>query len=148
MSERFDSNLILNIKVSYFLMILLLVMHLGGAMVVSLVALAWPLKVLLWIGLTVSAVQAWRRYGTRTTPAAVTGFELDGEGCCSVRRGPAGVWQTCTLVQAVVHPWLVILLLRSEGRRWPSGLAIAADAVDPEPFRRLRARLRLQTRAA
>jgi hypothetical protein len=43
---------------------------------------------------------------------------------------------------------MAILLLRCEGRRWPLGLVIAADAVDPEPFRRLRARLRLQTRAA
>lgn len=150
MSERFDSNLIINIKVSYLLLTLLLVMHLGSALLVALVPMAWPLKGLFWVALVASAVEIWRRYGARTARAAVTGLELDREGYCSVRRGPEaeGVWQAYEVAQAVVHPWLVILLLRSEGRRRPLGLAIAADAVEPEPFRRLRARLRLRTRAA
>ena len=148
MLERFDSNLIINIKVSYLLLTLLLVAHLGSALLVALVPLAWPLKGLFWVALAVSAVETWRRYGARTVRAAVTGFELDREGYCSVRWGPEGVWQAYEVAQAVVHPWLVILLLRKEGRRRPLGLVIVADAVEPEPFRRLRARLRLQTRAA
>ena len=148
MSERFDSNLIINIKVSYLLLTLLLAMYLGSALLVTLVPLAWPLKGLFWVALAVSAVETWRRYGARTVRAAVTGFELDREGYCSVRWGPEGVWQAYEVAQAVVHPWLVILLLRKQGRHRPLGLVIVADAVESEPFRRLRARLRLQTRAA
>ncbi len=148
MSERLDSNLIINIKVSYLLLTLLLVAHLGSALLVALVPLAWPLKGLLWAVLVVSAAEIWRRYGARTARSAITGFELDREGYCSVRRRPEDAWQAYEVAQAVVHPWFVILLLRREGRRWPLGLVIAADAVEPESFRRLRARLRLQTRAA
>ena len=148
MSERFDSNLIINIKVSHFLLILLFVAHLGSALLVAFVPLAWPLKGLFWVALVASAVETWRRYGARTARSAITGLELDHEGYCSVRRRPEDAWQAYEVAQAVVHPWLVILLLRKEGRRRPLGLVIAADAVEPEPFRRLRARLRLQTRAA
>ena len=157
MSERFDSNLIINIKVSHFLLILLFVAHLGSVLLVTFVPLAWPLKGLFWVALVASAVETWRRYGARTARPAITGLELDREGYCSVQRGPEGTWQAYEVAQAVVHPWLVILLLREEGGGGavgggggggPLGRVIAADAVEPEPFRRLRARLRLQTRAA
>ena len=148
MSEKFDSNLIINIKVSYFFVSLLLLMHLGGALLVGLIPLVWSLKGLLWVALAVSVVRVWRLHVSRTSPHAITALELDHEGTCSVRRGQTGPWQVCERFQAVVHPWMAILLLRCEGRRWPIGLVIAADAVEPEPFRRLRARLRLQTRAA
>lgn len=148
MSERFDSNLIINIKVSYLVAGLLLLIHFGGALLIGLVPLSWPLKGLAWIALAASSVLAWQRHISRASRHAITALELDGEGICAVRRGREGPWQTCERFRAVVHPWMVIFLLREEGRRWSTGLVIAVDAVEPEPFRRLRARLRLQTRAA
>jgi hypothetical protein len=43
-----------------------------------------------------------------------------------------------------VHPWLTLMTLRLENRRWPLKLMIAADAVEPEPFRRWRVALKFQ----
>lgn len=148
MSEKFDSNLIINIKVSYFFTSLLFLMHLGGALLVFLLPLAGLLKGLLWVALVVSVVMGWRLHISRTSPHAITALKFDHEGTCSVRRGLAGPWHLCPRFQAVVTPWLAIFLFRWEGRCWPVGLVIAADAVEPEPFRRLRARLRLQNPAA
>lgn len=148
MSEKFDSNLIINIKVSYLVAGLLLLLHFGGALLIGLVPLSWLFKILVWTALAVSLIVAWQRHINRASPHAITALELDREGICAVRRGREGPWQTCERFRAVVHPWMVIFLLREGGRRWPTGLVMAADAVEPEPFRRLRARLRLQTRAA
>jgi len=148
LSEKFNSNLIINIKVSYFVASLLLLMHLGGALLVSLLPLVGILKGLLWAALAASIAIGWRLHVSRASPQAITALECDHEGICSVRRGPTGPWRLCTRFQAVVTPWLAIFLFRWEGRRWPAGLVLAADAVEPEPFRRLRARLRLQNPVA
>lgn len=148
MSEKFDSNLIINIKVSYLVTGVLLLIHFGGALLIGLVPLSWLFKILLWAALAASLIVAWQRHISRTSAHAITALELDREGICAVRRGPAGPWRTCERFQAVVHPWTVIFLLREQGQRWPAGLVMAADAVEPAPFRRLRARLRLQTPAA
>lgn len=148
MSEKFDSNLIINIKVSYFVMGLLFLIHLGGALLVGLLPLVGLLKGLLWAALVVSIAMGWRLHVSHTSPYAITALEFDHEGTCSVRRGPTGPWHLCARFQAVVTPWLVIFLFRWESQRWPIGLVLAADAVEPEPFRRLRARLRLQNPAA
>lgn len=149
MSEKFDSNLIINIKVSYIVTGVLLLIHFGGALLISLVPLFWPFKILLWAALATSLVVVWQCHISRTSLHAITALELDREGVCAIRRGPVGLWRTCERFQAVVqHPWVVIFLLWEQDRRWPAGLVMAADAVEPAPFRRLRARLRLQTPAA
>lgn len=139
MSEKFDSNLIINIKVSYLV---------TGALLIGLVPLSWLYKSLFWAALAVSLMLAWQRHISRTSSHTITALELDHEGICAVRRGPAGPRRTCERFQAVVHPGMVIFLLREQGRRWPTGLVMAADAAEPAPFRRLRARLRLQNPAA
>ncbi len=148
MSERFDNNLIVEIKVSYALVALLAGVHLGGAMLIGVVPLPGLFKTGLWALLAASAVQAVRLHGLRTASRALVELELDTEGLCAVRQRGDAHWHAAEIVQTLVHPWLVLLVLKPEGRLRRASLVIPADAVEVEAFRRLRARLRLQTRAA
>ncbi len=148
MSEKFDSRLIINIKVSRVLIAVLTAIHLGG----MLLALLVPLPLLLTLGLLValmaSLTHSLRTHGWRRASRTITAFELDHEGLCSVRLGQDPDWHECEIRRAVIHPRLVLLWLQIGGRHWPTGLVLAGDAVDAEAFRRLRARLPLETRAA
>ena len=148
MSERFDNNLIVKIKVSYALMVLLAAVHIGGALLIGVVPLYGLFKTGLWALLAASAVHAIRLHGLRTASRALVELELDTEGLCSVRQNRDAHWRAAEIVQTLVHPWLVMLVLKPEGRARRLSLVIAADAVEAEAFRRLRARLRLQIRAA
>ncbi len=73
---------------------------------------------------------------------------MDGEGVVSVRFAGREDWHACQITSRFVHPWLTLMSLRLESRRWPVNLVIAADAVEPEPFRRWRAALKLHTAVA
>jgi hypothetical protein len=86
-----------------------------------------------------SCIHAWRQ-----GPSAIETIEMDGEGVVSVRFSGKDSWHNCQITSRFVHPWLTLLSLKIESRRWPVSLAIAADAVEPEPFRRWRVALRLQ----
>ena len=79
---------------------------------------------------------------------AVHAIELDNEGMFSVRLAGSEIWQPARMTGRFVHPWFTLMTLRLESRRWPINLVIAADAVDPEPFRRWRVALKLQTAGA
>lgn len=148
MSENFDSNLIIEIKVSYLTVAVLGVAHLGAGLLAMTVPLPWLARFALWGLLAVSLVGTARRHGWRAGPGAVTGLELDREGLCALRGGHSGGWRNGEIVRALVHPWGVLLTVRLDGRRRPAYVTIPADAVAAEPFRRLRARLRLESRAA
>ncbi len=148
MSEKFDSRLIINIKVSRALIAVLTAMHLGGMALVFLVSLPSPLTIGLLAALATSLAHSLRTHGWRQAGRSITAFELDHEGLCSVQLGQGPDWHECDVLRAVIHPWLVLLWLRIKGRRWPSGLVLAQDAVEAGAFRRLRARLPLETRAA
>lgn len=148
MSEKFDSRLIINIKVSRSLIAVLTAMHLGGMALVLLVPLPFLLTIGLLVALAAGLAGSLGAHGWRRASRAITAFELDHEGLCSVRLGQEPDWRECDVLRAVIHPALVLLWLRIKGRRWPTGLVLAGDAVEAEAFRRLRARLPLETRAA
>lgn len=144
MFKKSETNLILNIKVSRLLAGIFWVIHLGGMVLAAITPMVWPVRLGLWVALGWSlyyslAIHAWRsgRY-------AITAIELDNEGVASVRFAGNEVWQPARITSRFVHPWLTLMTLRQEGRRWPLKLAIAADAVEPEPFRRWRVALKLQ----
>ncbi len=69
---------------------------------------------------------------------------MDGEGTVSVCFVGQENWHPGEITARFVHPWLTLLSLKLESRRWPIGLAIAADAVEPEPFRRWRVALKFR----
>lgn len=147
LSKRFDSPLIINIKVSRLLGLALIVSHMGAALLAVL--LPWPtwFQAMLVGGIVASALHVVRRHAWRRGPGAVTGLEIDTDGDYFICRD-AGDWLPCRYVESFLSPWLVIVRLTPEGRRRPVSVLLAADAVAPEEFRELRARLHFQTSTA
>ena len=148
MYPRSESNLILNIKVSRPLTGVLLFVHLGGMALLMTVPVAWPVRLALWALLGMSLYRYLRIHAWRQGPSAIEAIEMDGEGVVSLRFVGKDDWHACQITSRFVHPWLTLLSLKIEGRHWPVSLAIAADAVEPEPFRRWRVALRFRTAVA
>ena len=145
MSQKLENNLILNIKVSRLLAGLLLFVHLGGVLLLMVVPLAWPIRLAWGMLLAWSLYRSLQSHAWRRGPSAIAALEMDGAGEVSVRFAGREDWHVCQIRSRFVHPWLTLLSLRLEHRRWPVNLAIAADAVEPEPFRRWRVALRFRT---
>lgn len=143
LSKRFDSPLIINIKVSRLLGLVLIASHMGAALLAAL--LPWPVWVQTALvgGIAASAIHGVRRHAWRRGPGAVTGLEIDTDGDYFVRRD-AGDWLACRYVESFLSLWLVIVRLIPEGRRRPVNILLARDAVEPNAFRELRARLHFQ----
>jgi hypothetical protein len=139
---RSENNLILNIKVSRFLAGALLLVHLGGMLLLVAVPVFWLIRLALWALLGVSLYRSLRVHAWRQGPSAIETIEMDGEGVVSVRFAGMDGWHACQITSRFIHPWLTLLSLKIEDRRWPVSLAIAADAVEPEPFRRWRVALK------
>ena len=111
---------------------------------IALIPVIWTVR------LGIGALLGWNFYRSlrvhawRNVPSAIRAVEMDNEGLAAVRfAGDAG-WRSARITTWFVHPWLTLLSLRVEGRKMPVNLAIAADAVESEPFRRWRVRLRLR----
>jgi len=122
----------------------LLFVHLGGILLIALIPLVWTVRVVIWALLGWSLYRTLRVHAWRNLPSAIRALEIDNEGVAAVRfAGDAG-WRSARITAWFVHPWLTLLSLRVEGKKIPVNLAIAADAVEAEPFRRWRVRLKLR----
>jgi hypothetical protein len=131
-------------KVSRMLAGIFLAVHLGALALVAVVPLPWPLRLALWLALGWSLYRSLTTHAWRSGPLAISAIGLDGEGQASARLAGSGIWQPARITSRFVHPWLTLMSLRLEGRRWPVNLAIAVDAVEPEPFRRWRVALKFR----
>jgi hypothetical protein len=131
-------------KVSRLLVGIFLAIHLGGAVLVAVTPVVWLVRLVLWGALGWSLYYSLVTHAWRSSPLAITAIELDNEGMASVRFAGSEVWQPVRITSRFVHPWLTLMTLRLESRRWPLSLVIAADAVEPEPFRRWRVALKFQ----
>jgi hypothetical protein len=131
-------------KVSRILTGALLFVHLGAMALLLAVPVSWLIRLALWALLGMSLYQSLCIHAWRQGPSAIETIEMDGEGVVSVRFSGKDSWHNCQITSRFVHPWLTLLSLKIESRRWPVSLAIAADAVEPEPFRRWRVALKLQ----
>ncbi len=92
-------------------------------------------------GLAASLGHAWRRYVTRGPARLPAGLVWQAGDQLQViyNAGPA---ETAELLRkALVLPWLVVLYCRIDGRT--RCLAVFADMLDHDSWRRLRVRLRL-----
>lgn len=143
LSKKFDSPLIINIKISWFLGGLLAGSHAGAGAL--LWTLPWPgeVQLALTAGLMMSLIHALRRHALRQDPKAITGLEIDTDGDYSLRTGQAG-WTACQYIESFQSEWLAIVRLKLDTRRWPLTVLLARDAVEPNAFRELRARLHFQ----
>jgi hypothetical protein len=148
LSQKSEINLILNVKVSHFLAGIFFVVHLGAMALVTVISVEWPLRLVLWGLLGWNLYYSLITHAWRSGPLAARAIELDNEGAASIRLGDSEAWQPARITSHFVHPWLTLMSLRLENRRWPVNLVIAADAVEPEPFRRWRVALKLQAAQA
>jgi hypothetical protein len=144
LSQKSETNLILNIKVSHLLAGIFLAIYLGGMVLVAVTPVAWPVRLGLWGVLGWSLYYSLVTHAWRSGPLAISAIELDNEGVASARFAGSETWLPVRITSRFVHPWLTLMTLRLENRRWPLKLVIAADAVEPEPFRRWRVALKFQ----
>jgi hypothetical protein len=119
----------------------------GGAIAIALLLpVAWPVRGAIALGLAVGLYFGLKTHAYRGSARAVDGLEFGADGTCAVRFSGAGQWTECEVEHSWVHPRLALLVLRVAGAR-RARVAIAADALPAEAFRRLRVRLRLRTAA-
>jgi hypothetical protein len=142
--QKYENNLILNIKVSRLLAGIFLAIHLGGMLLVAVTPMVWSVRLGLWGVLGWGLYYSLVTHAWRSSPLAITAIELDNEAMVSVRFAGSESWQPVRITSRFVHPWLTLMTLRLENHRWPLKLAIAVDAVEPEPFRRWRVALKFQ----
>jgi len=127
---------------------ILLFVHVGGMILVAMIPLAWAVRLGLWALLGWSLCRALRIHAWRNAASALVALELDHDGTAAVRFAGNEVWHETRIIAWFVHPWLTLVSLRVDGRKIPVSLAIAADAVEPEAFRRWRVRLKLRIAVA
>jgi hypothetical protein len=94
------------------------------------------------VAVGVAAVRAARRDAGQEGPGAVRRLAVDLSGRVEV-EGADGRLATGRLAEgSFVAPWLTVVRWVPEGARFSRAIAIAPDAVEPGPFRRLRILLR------
>ncbi|MDD5241781.1 MAG: hypothetical protein PHG47_08700 [Sulfuricella sp.] len=113
-------------------------MHGFAAVMCWLVPLPLWFAVLLTVLLAGSAWHVLRRDGFRTLPNSLVAVRLHADGRCAFKiRGET--WHQATLLgSSFVSPYLTVLNLQPEGKRFARHLVILPDAVNAADFRRLR----------
>lgn len=140
MWKESDKKLVVRLGSSPTLVALLLLMHVGAWAGVLIVPMPWYTKAMLVIAAGFSLRGSLMAHGLRQGPSAVVELELK-ENDCAMRFKGTLEWIPASLVDAVVHPWIVALRFRLERRRWPMSVVILRGATEPETFRALRVRL-------
>lgn len=124
------------------LLALLAALHALALVAVAACALPMTVRAVLAGGVLASFGWQVRRY-RRPRYRAIA---ADAGGGWVLVRCADGGREPVTPVSAYVHPWLVIVrYLHGRDGWWPRAVLIAADATAPEPLRRLRVRLRMQS---
>jgi toxin CptA len=144
LSRNFDKTLILYLNTSWLFAGVLLGLHAGALAIAVAVPIPWGARIALAALIGLSAYHAVRRHALHRGKSAVQAVELDSTGDWRLSMGSRNTLGPCRLLACYVHPWLVVVHLRCQARRWPVGLVLTADAVDPELLRALRVRLGTQ----
>ncbi len=124
------------IKSSRYLAGLLLILHLGSAMAVTMTSLAWAVKWILFMLLVLSLLyyllrDVWLRF-----PYSWREITLRQDGV-SIGLQSSLILAGRMLNTSVVFSYFVILLVRLDGHRFNTARVIFRDALQPEAFREL-----------
>ena len=122
----------------------MLFVHLGGMALLMFVPIGWTIRIVAGGLMGWSLYRSLCAHALRQGPLAITAIELDSEGVAALRFAENETWHSAQIVSRFVHPWVTLMALRVESRRWPVNLVIAVDAVEPESFRRWRVALKLR----
>lgn len=137
MWKESDKKIVVHLQPSLALAVLLVLQHIGGWLGILLVPLPWYAQAVLAVAVGASLKHSLNAHALRRGPNAVCTLELQAD-VCAVRFAAMAAWTDGELVDAFVHPWLVILRLRLTGRRWTVPVVILRSATDGEIFRALR----------
>ena len=120
----------------------LMSMHGLCALLVLLMPLGWALRLVLLTAFAASLAYHWLRDVLRRLPNSVHGLHVAADGTFSVRLRQ-GDWEPAEVLgTSFVKPWLTVLNLKLEGRRFMLPVVLLPDALNREDFRRLRVWLR------
>ncbi len=142
-STKYAQPLRLQPKASRILIGFLVAGHLGAIAILFPLDLALAVKITIAVLLLVSLVIALRKQPGRMGEGGVQTltWQTDGEWLLETVDGKQ---LKATLHESTyVHPWLVVLNFRQEGKRGLLSFALAPDALDQETFRALRVRLKV-----
>jgi hypothetical protein len=138
MLSGFSRPVHLAVRRSRRLTVLLVVMHAGALGAALAIALPWWGRLVFTALVLLSAWRALRRY-VIATKAPVRDLLWRSDGGFEVTT-PTGIEEAVLRSVEVVEPWLTVFVLRTRsGRNVP--VVLLPDAVEVEPFRRLRVRL-------
>jgi hypothetical protein len=142
-STKFAQPLRLKPKPSKILMTLLAVGHLGAIAVLFPLDISLPVKLSIAAVLVVSLVVAWSKQPGQVGEGGVEilTWQADGEWLLETRDGQH--FKASLHESTYVHPWMVVLNFRQQGKRGLISFTLAPDALDPETFRELRVRLKV-----
>lgn len=136
----------IEIGASRALTIIAVALHAGAIAVSVLLPVAWWLRAILALLVVANGYLVVSRHTLRFARSAIVAFAMEQEGdACRWRYRAAADWVDGQLIDRWVRAPLTLLVLRRKGKWWPVSLVLAADAVAPEAFRRLRVRLTLRT---
>lgn len=123
------------------LLVLLVAAHLGAFAVVLAMPLVGWLMAMLVLAILLSMVYAIWRFALLRGRGAVVGLRVTRDGL--EMETCAGVWlPTIVLGSSFVSPWLTVLHLKLQGRRFMVPVVLLPDSLAHDAFRRLRVWLR------
>lgn len=145
-ANRSAAVLHIEIGSSRFLSAVLVLLHLGALALLYPIDPPWWLGVSLAVLLGASLYRSVTLHAWRNAASAVTALRWSDDAGLELSNAD-GALRAAIVRSRFVHRWLVLLSTKSTGDRWGRSLAIAADALDPESFRRLRVALLAPPRA-
>ncbi len=137
----FQAPIRLKLRSSRWLTIGLLTTHFGAMGILIPLDLALWAKLVAVFVLTGSLIHSLRQYVLRFSPSSLEELQLNADGEWLLTNAQGETHLAELLPGAFVHPWLIALRFKVEGRTQP--VVLLPDQADPDTLRRLRVRLRL-----
>lgn len=141
MLRKYDKSLILDIKHSYFLGSVFVLLGVGAAFIVTQLSLPDGMDWALAGALLISSARLLYLHVLGCSRHAVRRIKLESSGACAVARDATGPWQDSRVIGWYVQPWLVILRLQTTEGHGQRAVLVVWDALPPDLFRELRARV-------
>ena len=142
-STKYAQPLRLHPKPSRILISLLSAGHLGAVLVLIPLDLPLLVKLLIAAVLAVSLWVALRKQPGSVAEGGVRSLIWQADGQWLLETADGEQWPATLHQSTYVHPWMVVLNFRQEGKPGLLSVVLAPDSLDAETFRELRVRLKV-----
>ena len=146
-TARSTPPLIIQPKVSLFLVGSVSLIHLGAMLSIAIMAMLLMARVSLIFLLGIHLLVVLCRMPGMPFTFSITTLRWLSDGSWQFENNAGEVCDAQLLPSSTVTPWLVILNFHITGRwtKWPGSVALCRDAVDEDTLRRLKVRLKTDT---